>query len=168
MILVTLRGLIYKDNVHIMKLKLFISTLCIMSIIGCQESEETKIKDCIMSFGKAFFNYNMKETLGLCTPESKKHIAYLSSIITEDDLSILKSNPEEAQIEIKNIQMSSGDTSCITTIEIDNWLSIYSIDNPGKFINRRTLTLKLVKRNGKWLVDFRKEDLPQNEKSNPD
>lgn len=64
--------------------------------------------------------------------------------------------------------MSSGDTSCITTIEIDNWLSIYSIDTPGKFINRRTLTLKLVKRNGKWLVDFRKEDLPQNEKSNPD
>lgn len=151
-----------------MKLKTLLFITCMAAITGCDKSEHDDIEKSIITFGNAFFNYDMRKAVDLCTPESRKHISYLSSIINEKDLAVLNSSSETAEIDITDIKTCEGDTVCIASVNVCNWLYHDAIDSDGRFINKENLILRLVKRDGKWLVDFRMEDLPQNETSNHD
>lgn len=149
-----------------LKALLFIASMAV--ITGCDNSEHDGIKKSVTDFGNAFFNYDMKRAMDLCTPESRKHISYLSSIVNEKDLAVLNSSTEAAEIDINDIEVSDGDTVCTASIDVCNWLYLDAIDENGQFANKENLILRLVKRNNKWLVDFRMEDLRQSETSDHD
>lgn len=164
MILVSLRSFSYaRIKNGNMNYRLLIFATC-MLLTACKDNrKEADIEECVMSFGNTYFNYDFKNALKHSTPESKKWITYTASVVTPDDIPALVSK-EPATVSIEDIIIYSGDTTATAIISVYNWLKPDSFGTHGTIKPKEVFRLNTVSRDGKWMVDFRTEDLLRNGK----
>lgn len=153
-----------------MKKALYLVLLAIaMSFsMSCQQSEEEKLSNMVDSFAVNYFNWRYDRCMTMVTPESEKLLRFQASNVTELDIDALRSVEEGAGIEFISTSYES-DTVFSADIIIFNFLLADAVGSEPKLYSSAETTIKLVKREGKWLVDmansypFRMANLLQNE-----
>lgn len=132
---------------------------------GADEKEIEEITTVANSFAERYFNFDLNGSLPLCTPESRKWLAFAASNMTQEDVDLLNSQDGEAACETTYAELTS-DTTATATCRIENFLKTDTLGRPGEMTDEADYNILLVKRNGRWLVKM--EGLPRNEKRNRD
>ncbi len=141
-----------------MDYRLPILAACTLCLSCSGNPDEEQVKDCVASFSEAYFNYDLKKALECSTPESRKWISYTASIITDSDISLLRSK-DMASVTVGDIELGAGDTTATATVTVCNWLRPDSVETHGSITGEEVFELRAVSRNKVWKVDFRTEDL---------
>lgn len=115
------------------------------------------------SFSKEYFNLRYRNAAKYCTKDSEPWLRFATSQISNEDIEILKTATDEAEIEIEKVE--GGDNESTVTVTVSNYFETDTIGKCGHFTSRGTFRLKLVKENNAWKV--RMANLPRNEKQNP-
>ncbi len=144
-----------------MNYRLAILAACTLCLSCSGDPDEDKVKDCVTSFGEAYFNYDLKKALEYATPESRKHISYTASIITDSDISLLRTKGM-ATVTVDDVTLGAGDTTAIATVTVCDWLRPDSVETHGTITEEEIFELRAVSRNNIWMVDFRMGDLLRN------
>lgn len=155
-------------NIITMKFGLTIPTI-IMLFTACNgpsTGDEDTVKQDIISFAQAYFNYDFKHALKYCTPESDKWIKYAASNIHEADLELLREQDEGADVDLDDLEFSDNDSTGIAVVTVENYMRLDTIGNAGRMIDRATFRIPIVLRDTRWLIKM--EDLPRSEKSSRD
>ena len=115
------------------------------------DKDEEKAGETAKSFAENYFGCRYAKAAELCTPESRRWIEFVATNVGDSDLYVLNNSAEEAAFEVKD--MTVGDDSTATcTIEADNYLRLSSIEDKGRIASSDNYKLRLVHKNGKWLV----------------
>ena len=128
---------------------------CIWKPTNTEESTCRQAK----AFAEAYFNYDFEEAGQRSTPESAKWLQFASSSITQEDVDFINSQ-EAASVTVSNCS-KVNDSISIVTIVVDHFVTRDSIGSPAHITNEATFNLKVVLRNGDYLIKM--EGLPQNE-----
>lgn len=143
--------------------------ICLLIFSSCTEHYESEDEEQIVSttdsFATHYFNYNLKEAMPFCTPESEKWIRYTASNIFQEDIDLLKQQKEGATHETDDI-IYINDTSAMVKCHVYNVMKIDTIGKPGTISEHEIYNISLVKRDRKWLVKM--EGPLQNEKQSRD
>ncbi len=147
----------------------FLTIVCLLIFYSCTEhyesEDEEKIISTTDSFATHFFNYNLKEAMPFCTPESEKWIRYKASNIFQEDIDVLRNQDEGATHKTDDITYVN-DTSAIVKCHVYNVMKTDTIGKPGRISEHEIYNINLVKRDDKWLVKM--EGPLQSEKQNRD
>lgn len=138
-----------------------VAALLTLTACGKQGETQEEIEACVGDFAEKYCNYELHEALKLCTPESRKWIAYTASNITDDDLAILRAQDEGAVADVTDIEQSDSDSSAMATVVVSNFMFADSIGKPGRMVDEGTFLLPVVRRNGRWLVNLQSVVKPQ-------
>lgn len=103
-------------------------------------------------FAISYFNYNYKEAIRHCTPESKKWIIYNASNIHNADINILRNSKEGASIVINDYEIHDNDTTGCALITVYNYMQLDTIGKSGRIIKQADFRLPVVLRNNKWTI----------------
>lgn len=115
-------------------------------------TEEDRMRNNINNFASAYFNWQYKEALPFCTPESERWLRFAASNVTQEDVDLLRAQQEGASHKIDSINYDKGDTTATAYITVKNFLQADSIDTPAHMVKRARICIPLVLRNKKWLV----------------
>lgn len=147
----------------------FLTVICILFFVACSKNykseDEENITHITDNFAEQYFNFNLKQALTLCTPESEKWIRFMASNITQEDIDVLKEKEDDATCETDEITYIN-DTSAYVKCHIYNVMKIDTIGQPGKVSEHEIYNINVVKRGGKWMVKM--EGPLQSEKQNRD
>lgn len=147
-----------------MKIKLTIS----LTIVGCvliglcactDHKNEEQLRDTASAFAQTYFNWQFNDALAHCTPSSQRWISYAASQVKQDDVDKLRSAEQGARSEIKKIHYDEGDSVASVVMNVENFLSMDSLDTVGHFVKSATYTLQLVRQTKQWKV--RLTELPR-------
>ena len=123
---------------------------------------EPSIEAAVDSFARDYFNWHFEEAARHCTPESERWLRYAASNVHQADIDLLTHQEESAQHEVMEINRGENDTTATARLTVKNYLRMDTIGTEGHFVAQADFVLKLVQRDGRWLV--RMEGLPQSEK----
>lgn len=139
-----------------------------LSFAACNEirNEKTELRKDIGRFAESYFNYDFKNAMQYCTPDSKKWLAYIASNISEADLVVLRDQEEGASVSIKDIEIHGNDSTGVVRMIVRNFMCVDTIGRSGRMKPEGIFVFNIVKREGRWLI--RMGGLPRNEKSNHD
>lgn len=146
-------------------------SICVLAVtfFACSQSQETKERNNIISvaddFVENYFNYNFTKARQFCTDESILWLKFIASNIEQEDIDILREQPEGASFTAKGVDFIN-DTTAVAHYRIHNFMRIDTMGKAGKMTARADYALTLVKRHGKWRV--RMEAPLQSERRNPD
>lgn len=145
---------------------------CILFILifySCSKSfedkEEEDIESAANGFVSHYYNFDFQGALPFCTDESRKWLVFISSSILQEDVDILREQPNGANYEINNIE-HVDDTTAVVDCSVFNFLQIDTLGRSGKMTEKADYRIPLVKRGGKWFVKM--EGLPRSEMQNHD
>ncbi len=149
-------------------MKYYILSFMLFFMASCQSSGDSNtnaIDKSLSTWAEAYFNFDYEKAMKYMTPESGKWIRYAASNITENDISFIKTQNKQTRIEIIDHQLQ-GDTLCYATIRVSDFVQLGVEAQDNKAIDQADFYIKLVKRDGDWLV--RTEGLPRSEKQSRD
>lgn len=152
---------------------IILSLTVIFSVYSCREREtEEFIQERVDSFAVHYFNWHYPQCVKYVTPESKKYIEMLASNVTENNVDMLRSMSEDAQVEINDIILTD-DSNAKVFVTVHNYLAADTIGRDIKFHEEGTAELKLVRKADFWYVDMsdgciRTAFRQQNESPDPD
>lgn len=129
--------------------------IVIFAACGNGRSEEDNARNEVERFAKTFFNYDLKTAQEYCTLESRRWIEYIATNIGEDDIEVLRSKEDKAEVTVKSIILDN-DSAGTATIAISNYLRLDTIGKAGTISDLTSVRMQIVKRNGRWMVDIRK------------
>lgn len=147
-----------------MKIRLTI----ILTIAGCvliglyactNHKNEEQLRDTASAFAQTYFNWQLNDALTHCTPSSQRWISYAASQVKQADVDKLRSAEQGARSEIKKIHYDEGDSVASVVMNVENFLSMDSLDTVGHFVKSATYTLQLVRQTKQWKV--RLTELPR-------
>lgn len=119
---------------------------------ACSTPDSDLQQEVAGKFAQSYYNFQFEQALQHCTPESRKWIEFVASNIDESDVSLIRNQQEGASAEVEDIENGDNDSTAIATIRVTNFVSKDSIARPAHLINERLDTVRLVRRDGKWLV----------------
>ena len=104
-------------------------TASIFSLSGCEphEGSEDQLKADVDSFANYYFNWHFPKAVKYCTQESERWLRYAASNVNETDVELLRQKPEDASIEITDIDFGDDETSATVTLTVHNFLQMDSI-----------------------------------------
>jgi len=127
---------------------------------GREASERVATK-----WGEAYFNYDFERAAKYATPESRKWLAFAASNVYQADVDLLREQEQGASVSVDDYQATS-DTSCVVSLEVDNFLLRDSIGKAGHIVSGCRFSIPLVRREGRLMVKM--EGLPRSEKRSRD
>lgn len=144
---------------------LFIS---LMVIIGCNSSDNNsdKIGKMAQSWAEAYFNFDFDKVQALTTTDSHKWIYRAASNITEQDISVIRSQEYASTATVLDVDLSEDGTQAMVSIEMKDVLVADSIDRPMHSLPSAVFKVCVKNDGGEWKVKM--EGLPQNEMQNLD
>lgn len=135
---------------------------CSVTHRGSDDQLNSEVDD----FATSYFNYNYKEAIRHCTPESRKWLIYAASNINDADINVLRNLKEGASIVINDYDFHDNDTTGFSLITVNNYMQLDTIGKAGHLIKKGDFRLPIVLRNKKWTI---KMEAPlRNEKPNRD
>lgn len=135
-------------------LSLFLAYI-VLSSCANGKSEDDIAGESVEQFAEAYFNYDLNTALKHCTPESKPWIEYTATAIGDGDIEILRAKQDKAETSTEDIIFDGNDSTGTTTVAVRNYLCLDTIGKPGRIVERASLKMRIVKRDGRWLVDLR-------------
>lgn len=129
---------------------LLLATL--LAACGHADTDE-QVREAAERFANAYFNYDFKTALSLCTPESERWLRFSASNVTEADLEALRAMESGAEVATADVE-SLGTDAATVSVTVDNFLQRDTIGRPGHVENGQTFRLNLSLRQGKWLVSL--------------
>ena len=137
---------------------LLAAVVCLTAIIisaSCSTSPEEREKQAAQAtadaFTESYFNYSFERSSGFCTDESIVWLRLAASNVTQEDVDLLNSQPEEATAEALDIDITS-DTTALAVYRVSNFLLADTLGRPGRIVEHADFPITLVKRGGKWKV----------------
>ena len=128
---------------------------------GTHAAEKT-----LTTWAEAYFNFDYEKALKYTTSEGEQWIRFAASNITEEDVSFIKKQNPQTQIDILNSQLTEGDTVCNANIRVSHFIQLGLSPQDNRVIDHADFQVQLVKRGDEWLV--RMEGLPQSGMRNHD
>lgn len=140
----------------------FIATLTIMTFMACGgENTDKQITATVDSFANTYYNWQFKEAMEYCTPESEKWLSFASTNVHQADIDILRQQTEGASHSINSIT-HTNDTSAVVSISVMGYLRMDTIGKAGQMIKEAIFNVPVKHRHGKWLVEL--SGLPRSER----
>ena len=141
----------------------------IVALLACSQSKETeeinRITFTADNFIESYFNYDFSKSCQFSTEESELWLKFVASNIEQEDIDILRQQPEGASFETKDINVIN-DSTAIAHYRIYNFMRMDTIGKAGEMTSKADYAITLVKRHGKWQV--RMEGPLRSEKRNHD
>ncbi len=141
--------------------------LCALLMSGCSnasEDENDQLKDNVLAFADAYFNYDFTKAKKYCTDESLKWFQFAASNMHEADLEILRQQDERATVEIENIQPDDNDSTGSVVLHVSNYMKQDTIGKGGRMVESAFFRFSYIRRNGMFQIKM--DGLPRNEKRN--
>ncbi|WP_298452257.1 hypothetical protein [uncultured Prevotella sp.] len=133
----------------------FLAVICLLIFGSCTKhhisEDEEKIKSVTDNFADQYFNFNLKEAMQFCTPESEKWIKFIASNITQEDIDVLKNKPEGATHNTDEI-IYVNDTLANIKCHVFNVMKIDTIGLRGRVSEHEIYNINVVKRGDKWMI----------------
>ena len=122
-------------------------TASIFSLSGCEphEGSEDQLKADVDSFAVKY-----------CTQESERWLRYAASNVNETDVELLRQKPEDASIEITDIDFGDDETSATVTLTVHNFLQMDSIGQDPQLIEQADFQLPMCMEKGLWKIKLDK------------
>ena len=117
----------------------------IFSLSGCEphEGSEDQLKADVDSFANYYFNWHFPKAVKYCTQESERWLRYAASNVNETDVELLRQKPEDASIEITDIDFGDDETSATVTLTVHNFLQMDSIGQDPQLIEQADFQLPM-------------------------
>lgn len=138
------------DKKNILSMVSLFVLLC--GCTGDGHKDDNEVNATINSFASAYFNYDFKKAMLCVTPESERWLRFSASNVIEEDVELLRAQTEGATHEVENISYPS-DTVAVVRCRIENYLKRDTLGRAGHVVKKGRVNIKVVKRNGQWLVD---------------
>jgi len=139
-----------------MNKKIFLPTVFLALLTSaCARDGRNGDKEVIAAannFASAYFNYDFNGARPCVTPESERWLRFFASNVLEEDIELLKAQTSAAEHEVENISYAS-DTVAVAHCRIENYLKRDTLGRAGHVVDKDYVSMKLVLRNGRWLVD---------------
>lgn len=133
-------------------------TASIFSLSGCEphEGSEDQLKADVDSFATYYFNWHFPKAVKYCTQESERWLRYAASNVNETDVELLRQKPEDASIEITDIDFGDDETSATVTLTVHNYLQMDSIGQDPQLIEQTDFQLPMCMEKGLWKIKLDK------------
>ena len=143
-------------------------TASIFSLSGCEphEGSEDQLKADVDSFANNYFNWHFPKAMKYCTQESERWLRYAASNVNETDVELLRQKPEDASIEITDIDFGDDETSATVTLTVHNFLQMDTIGQEAHLVEEADFNLPMRIENGVWKI--RMVNLPRSGKRSRD
>ena len=141
----------------------FVTIACLttglVAITGCQphEGSEDQLKADVDSFATLYYNWHFPKAAKYCTPESERWLRYAASNVHEGDIEQLHQKPEDATIEITDVNYN--EVSAIVTLTVKNFLQMDTIGLEAHLIPQAEFQLPMELHGDKWKVKL--ETMPR-------
>jgi hypothetical protein len=139
-------------------------TILLLSSCNLVMNDDNAAHKVAEAWAEAYFNCDFHEAAELSTPESKRWLQFAASNATEEDIALLNNN--KATVMAEDGYSIANDTLKEISLRINNFLENSTIGSPSRQIKEGEFVVKVVSRNGKWLVKM--EGLPQSERQSRD
>lgn len=127
--------------------------LTIVNLISCSRSDtDSQLKAVVDSFATHYYNWQFKQALPYCTPESESWLRFAATNVQQSDVDILRAQDEGASYQINDIKFGLGDSTAIVSLTVSHYLRMDTVGNAGQFVNKADFQLPVVCRNGRWMV----------------
>lgn len=141
-----------------MGIKNILSTIAVTALLaactGNRINDDSEIKAAVDSFATAYFNYNFRGASRNCTAESEKWLRFAATNVIDEDIELLRAQHEGATHEVLDI-IHSSDTTATANLMVQNFLKRDTLGRPGHIVDKDFISLSLIYRGGRWLVDAR-------------
>ena len=129
--------------------------LGIASLASCADddgkSREEKAGQRAVAFAQAYYNQHFDKASAMVTAESRKWITFFVSNMTVGDLDMLSQYPEASVAEVQEVRLTS-DSTAEADVVVDHAFVADSLGKPGRMVDDKELSLKLVVRDKNWQV----------------
>ena len=88
--------------------------------------------------------------------ESERWLRYAASNVNETDVELLRQKPEDASIEITDIDFGDDETSATITLTVHNFLQMDSIGQDPQLIEQADFQLPMCMEKGLWKIKLEK------------
>ena len=112
----------------------------------------------------AYFNADYHAAEALCTPDSRRYLAFAASNTTQHDLDLLKATP--ANVETDDFFPEANDTLRVVMLKVHHYIRPALLGQTSRQEDEGLFRVTVVKRDKRWLV--RMADLPRSEKQSRD
>jgi hypothetical protein len=151
-------------------MKKYAIVIAILQILAACSANYSDFKDdsarqLAKDFGNAYFNCDYQEAIKYVTTESEKWLRFAASNITQEDIELLNSKEEGAEICTDDVQLIN-DSTAVVTLSVRNFLMKDSIGRSGHIADEGIYQLTIIYRDKKCYV--RMEGLPRNERQSHD
>lgn len=130
----------------------------LVAIFGCQphEGSEEQLKVDVDSFATFYYNWHFPKAVRYCTPESERWLRYAASNVHEGDIEQLHQKPEDATIEITDVDFDDNEVSAVVTLTVKNFLQMDTIGQEAHIIPQAEFQLPMELHGDKWKVKLEK------------
>lgn len=130
----------------------------IYAFSSCQEHEgsEDQLKADVDSFAIHYYNWHFPRAIKYCTPESVKWLQYAASNVHDADIELLQKKPNDATIEISDIDYGDDEVTATITLSVENFLQMDTIGQEAHLVTNAEFHLPMVLHQGKWKVKLDK------------
>jgi hypothetical protein len=136
-----------------MKLYFFLLAVSSFICISCSDNQRQRnnqLDACVDSFSVYYFNYHLNDAARFATDDSRKWIELMASNVTEQDVELLKSQGQDAEVEIVSKDME--DSVATVSICVKHYLRKDTIGQVGRITDDDTYVLRAVAQNDKWKI----------------
>ncbi len=132
----------------------------LVALPGCQphEGSEDQLKEDVDSFATLYYNWHFPGAAKYCTPGSERWLRYAASNVHEADIELLRQKPEDASIEITDVDFGDDEVSAVVTLRVKDFLQMDTIGQEAHLIPKTEVQLPMELHGDKWKV--RLEKLP--------
>lgn len=125
---------------------------------GCQthEGSESQLKEDVDSFATYYYNWHFEKAAKYCTPESEVWLRYASSNVHQADIDLLRNKPEDAAVEIQDIDFGDDNVSATVNLQVSDFYQMDSIGKAARLVRKACFRLPMAMHEGKWKVVLKK------------
>lgn len=139
-----------------MKINIASTLLLLASFVfwGCTEkTDEDIISEDLNAYATAYFNWDFPSANNNASADATKWLEFLSSQLTERDMSAIKTKDELAYVEIENININTNENTAKATIIVTNFLCMDSIGKTPQCCNEAKFEVNAKKKKETWKFD---------------
>ena len=126
----------------------------LVAMTGCQphEGSEDQLKADVDSFATLYYNWHFPKAVKYCTPASERWLRYAASNVHPADIELLRQKPEDATIEITDVNFGDDEVSAVVTLTVSNFLQMDTIGQEAHLIPLSEVQLPMQLHGDKWKV----------------
>ena len=131
-----------------------LSLFILITAFSCKGKEDSDyITERVDSFATHYFNWQYEKCIKFVKPESKVFIQLAATNVTEEDVQMLRSQQEDASIDIKDFIFEDANHANIK-IAIHNFISVDTTGRKAKSYDYGEAEIRMVKEGKDWYVEM--------------